>query len=71
MDQEYMTVNLKIKNLAKFLLENCGKNSYEKKVPEFIFTAPLECKAAVLQGYMDGDGNINCDKNHHEITRMF
>jgi len=53
--------------LAKFLLENCGKNSYEKKVPEFIFTAPLDCKAAVLQGYMDGDGNINCDKNHHEI----
>ena len=36
-------------------------------MPEFIFTAPLECKAAVLQGYMDGDGNINCDKNHHEI----
>ena len=57
----------KNKYLAKFLLENCGKNSYEKKVPEFIFTAPLECKAAVLQGYMDGDGNINCDKNHHEI----
>jgi intein/homing endonuclease len=57
----------KNKELAKFLLENCGKNSYEKKVPEFIFTAPLECKAAVLQGYMDGDGNINCDKNHHEI----
>jgi len=57
----------KNKEFAKFLLENCGKNSYEKKVPEFIFTAPLECKAAVLQGYMDGDGNINCDKNHHEI----
>ena len=57
----------KNRDLAKFLLENCGKNSYEKKVPEFIFTAPLDCKAAVLQGYMDGDGNINCDKNHHEI----
>ena len=57
----------KNKELAKFLLENCGKNSFEKKVPEFIFTAPIECKAAVLQGYMDGDGNINCDKNHHEI----
>ena len=25
------------------------------------------CKAACIQGYMDGDGNINCDKNHHEI----
>nr|UZT28914.1 hypothetical protein [Nucleocytoviricota sp.]UZT29288.1 hypothetical protein [Nucleocytoviricota sp.] len=57
----------KNKELAKFLLENCGKNSFEKKVPEFIFTAPNECKAGLLQGYMDGDGNINCDKNHHEI----
>ena len=57
----------KHKELAKFLLNECGKNSFEKKVPDFIFTAPLECKSAVLQGYMDGDGNINCDKNHHEI----
>ena len=57
----------KNKELAKFLLENCGKNSFEKKVPDFMFTAPNECKAGLLQGYMDGDGNINCDKNHHEI----
>ena len=57
----------KHKELAKFLLNECGKNSFEKKVPDFIFTAPLECKSAVLQGYMDGDGNINSDKNHHEI----
>ena len=55
------------KELAKFLVKECGKNSFEKKVPDFIFTAPLECKAACIQGYMDGDGNISCDKNHHEI----
>ena len=55
------------KELAKFLVKECGKNSFEKKVPDFIFTAPLACKAACIQGYMDGDGNINCDKNHHEI----
>ena len=55
------------KKLAKFLVKECGPNSFEKKVPDFIFTAPLECKAACIQGYMDGDGNINCDKGHHEI----
>ena len=55
------------KELAKFLVKECGKNSFEKKVPDFIFTAPLECKAACIQGYMDGDGNINSDKGHHEI----
>ena len=57
----------KHKALAKFLLEHCGKNLFEKKVPDFIFTSPLECKSSVLQGYMDGDGNINCDEKHHEI----
>ncbi len=55
------------KELAEFLVKECGPNSFEKKIPEFIFTAPLECKAACIQGYMDGDGNINCDKGHHEI----
>ena len=60
-------IKFKNKELAKFLLENCGRNLYEKKVPEFIFTAPLECKTAIIQGYMDQRGNINCDKNHHAI----
>ena len=55
------------KELAKFLVKECGPNSFEKKIPGFIFTAPLECKASCIQGYMDGDGNINCDKGHHEI----
>ena len=55
------------KELAEFLVKECGPNSFEKKVPDFIFTAPLECKSACIQGYMDGDGNINCDKGHHEI----
>jgi len=61
------TTSFSCKELAKFLVKECGPNSFEKKVPGFIFTAPLECKAACIQGYMDGDGNINCDKGHHEI----
>ena len=59
--------SFKCKELAKFLVKECGPNSFEKKVPDFIFTAPLECKAACIQGYMDGDGNILQDKGHHEI----
>jgi len=54
-------------DLAQFLQDNCGKDSFLKRIPDFIFTAPLECKSAVLQGYMDGDGNINSDKNHHQF----
>ena len=55
------------KELSKFLLEHCGSNSFTKKVPDFIFTSPLECKSGVIQGYIDSDGIIICDKNHHEI----
>ena len=62
-----VSTSFQCKELAKFLIKECGPNSFEKKVPDFIFTAPLECKAACIQGYMDGDGNINCDKRHHEI----
>ena len=54
-------------DLAQFLQDNCGKDSFQKRIPDFIFTAPLECKSALLQGYMDGDGNINSDKNHHQF----
>jgi DNA-directed RNA polymerase II subunit RPB1 len=61
------TTSFGCKELAKFLVKECGPNSFEKKVPSFIFTAPLECKASCIQGYMDGDGNINCGKGHHEI----
>jgi DNA-directed RNA polymerase beta' subunit len=57
----------KHKELSRFLLNHCGTNSFTKKVPDFIFTAPNVCKSGVLQGYMDGDGNINCDERHHEI----
>jgi DNA-directed RNA polymerase beta' subunit len=61
------TTSFTHKEFAKFLVSECGDNSFTKKVPDFMFVAPLECKGAMIQGYMDGDGNINCDKNHHEI----
>jgi DNA-directed RNA polymerase beta' subunit len=55
------------KEIANLLLTTCGNGSYVKRVPDFAFTAPLEFKAGLFQGYFDGDGNFNCDKNHHEI----
>lgn len=55
------------KDLSKFLLETCDTGSFVKRVPDFAFTAPLEFKAGLLQGYMDGDGNFQCDDRHHQI----
>ena len=61
------TVKFNCKELAQILLTECNTGSFIKKVPNFAFTAPNEFKAALIQGYMDGDGNFQNDKNHHQI----
>ena len=55
------------KALAKFITETCGNGSFVKRIPDFAFTAPNEFKAGLIQGYMDGDGNFQCDEMHHQI----
>ena len=55
------------KELAQFILKTCGNGSFVKRIPDFAFMAPNEFKAGLIQGYMDGDGNFQCDENHHQI----
>jgi DNA-directed RNA polymerase beta' subunit len=61
------TIKFNCKELAKLLVNNCGNGSYLKRVPDFAFTAPIEFKKGLFRGYFDGDGNFQCDKNHHQI----
>jgi DNA-directed RNA polymerase beta' subunit len=62
-----ITTKFTSKELAKILLNTCGTGSFVKKVPDFAFTAPTSFKAAMFQGYFDGDGNFQCDDKHHQI----
>ena len=62
-----VTTKFNSKEIAELLLTTCDTGSFVKRVPDFAFTAPQEFKAGLFQGYFDGDGNFNCDKNHHEI----
>ena len=55
------------KELAQLLLSECNTGSFIKKIPNFAFTAPNEFKAALIQAYVDGDGNFQNDKQHHQI----
>jgi len=55
------------KDLAKFIIETCGNGLFVKKIPDFAFIAPNEFKAGLIQGYMDGDENFQCDELHHQI----
>ncbi len=62
-----ITTKFNCEPLATLLLTTCGNGSFVKKVPDFAFTAPHEFKKGLFQGYFDGDGNFQCDQNHHEI----
>jgi DNA-directed RNA polymerase beta' subunit len=62
-----ITTKFVFKELASLLLTTCGNGSYNKRVPDFAFTAPDEFKSGLFQGYFDGDGNFQSDALHHQI----
>ena len=55
------------KPLADIIMKTCGTGSFVKCVPDFAFLAPDKFRAGLIQGYFDGDGNFQHDKNHHQI----
>ena len=54
--------------LANFIANECGNDSYVKKIPDFAFNAPKEFKKGLFQGYFDGNGNFQISKRQHEIS---
>ena len=61
------TTSFTHKELAIFIRNTCGVGSHNKRVPGFAFTAPKSFKSALVQGYFDGDRNIQVDANHHQF----
>jgi intein/homing endonuclease len=55
------------KELSNFMVSTCNNGSFVKRIPDFAFMAPNDFKAGLIQGYMDGDGNFQCDAGHHQI----
>jgi DNA-directed RNA polymerase beta' subunit len=62
-----ITTKFTCAHLAYLLVQTCGNGSFVKRVPDFAFTSPTEFKKGLFQGYFDGDGNFQCDLNHHQI----
>jgi DNA-directed RNA polymerase beta' subunit len=62
-----VTTSFSHKELAKFIVETCNTGSFVKRIPDFAFTAPNDFKSGLIQGYIDGDGNFQCDEKHHQI----
>ncbi|RLI87425.1 MAG: intein-containing DNA-directed RNA polymerase subunit A'', partial [Archaeoglobales archaeon] len=49
-------------SLLSDFVKQFGRTSKEKKLPEFVFNAKTEFVRGLLQGYFDGDGNINAER---------
>ena len=50
------------KQLCLFLNEQFGKYASNKRIPEWVKTAPIELKQSFLLGYLDADGSVFLDK---------
>jgi len=61
-ESDTITIKFNCDELAILLLNTCGNATF-KKVPDFAFTAPIEFKKGLFQGYADSDKNFQC-KNH-------
>lgn len=61
--KEYDCVESFIKNnsLANFIGDNFGRGSENKCIPAWVYGANKEFIAGLIQGYFDGDGNVNGD----------
>ena len=44
--------------LAEFLRDECGVDSHLKRLPPFVFRAPIEMRRALIDTMMRGDGNL-------------
>lgn len=52
------TFKISSKILSNYFLETCGKNSYDKYIPSFIFESDQNIKDNLLAGALRGDGSI-------------
>jgi intein/homing endonuclease len=70
---KYYRVSFGEVSLRKMLRELCGVGCKNKKVPSFLFTAPLHLKQAFLNGLFRGDAYTfdTKNKNEEKLTQWY
>jgi len=64
-------VEFNFKQLATFIVQEFGKYSYSKKMPEWVKYLPHDFKKAIIAGYIDSDGCVTVDKRrNHYVTEI-
>lgn len=56
--------------LIRSILHNCGSGASGKHLPPEAFTIPLEQAAALLTGYLSGDGHFDSDRNRYSASSV-
>lgn len=56
------------KQLCLFINEQFGKYASNKRIPEWVKTAPTELKQSFLLGYLDADGSVFLDKGRIRVN---
>lgn len=54
---------VKCKPLKQHIVENCGNSSFNKKVPDYAFSASNDFVSGLVRGYFEGDGNVAGTRN--------
>jgi DNA modification methylase len=52
------------------ILKNCGSGASGKHLPSVAFTLPLEQSAALLSGYLSGDGHFDPARNRYSASSV-
>lgn len=60
--------NIHSKDLRDFLDEHFKQGSFGKRIPDFMFHAPVEFICGFLRGYFDGDGNVSVTRQHIRLS---
>ena len=62
------TAGLFSKQLYIWLNQNCGKYSYRKKIPSFVYTLPEKYKTYFIDRLIEGDGTIKTNVRYEYTT---
>ena len=58
-----MVAKVSSKQVSNFIIDEFGKYSFGKKIPEWVKYLPHEFKLSIIDGYFSGDGCLTKNKN--------
>ncbi|MFC5134537.1 MULTISPECIES: adenosylcobalamin-dependent ribonucleoside-diphosphate reductase [Haloferacaceae] len=67
-DRNTLHVHVESASFAQFIESVFGTGSNEKRIPEFLWNAPTETQARVVEALFDGDGTVATRGNSQRVT---